>query len=376
MTVGTLAVLLPMQRMIASCGWKEIANILLPVVSFAVRPTDFWIVSIARRESSGRCSGWEKDGSLPSKKPVAPYLTVIGTIPIYYTLLDNIVKGDFVDKHPRLTSLLSILTSFFFVGMFVLGLVGCTTRASTIILATTTSTYDSGLLDVLLPEFTKRTGIQVKPVAVGTGEAMAMGERGEADVLLVHAREAEDKFMAEGFGAVRKDVMHNDFVLIGLVSDPAGIRDLDSAGEAFQRIAKSKSLFISRGDDSGTHKKELQIWKEAGVIAQGEWYIESGQGMGETVRIADEKGAYTLSDRGTYLSLKDTVRLEVLIEGDEILFNPYGVIAVNPEKFPNVNFQGAMEFIKFITSVEGQNIIKNFGLDKYGEPLFYPDALE
>jgi len=281
-----------------------------------------------------------------------------------------------VDKHPRLTSLLSILTSFFFVGMFVLGLVGCTTRASTIILATTTSTYDSGLLDVLLPEFTKRTGIQVKPVAVGTGEAMAMGERGEADVLLVHAREAEDKFMAEGFGAVRKDVMHNDFVLIGLVSDPAGIRDLDSAGEAFQRIAKSKSLFISRGDDSGTHKKELQIWKEAGVIAQGEWYIESGQGMGETVRIADEKGAYTLSDRGTYLSLKDTVRLEVLIEGDEILFNPYGVIAVNPEKFPNVNFQGAMEFIKFITSVEGQNIIKNFGLDKYGEPLFYPDALE
>ncbi|GFP25967.1 tungstate transport system substrate-binding protein, partial [Candidatus Hakubella thermalkaliphila] len=197
-----------------------------------------------------------------------------------------------------------------------------------------------------------------------------------ADVLLVHAREAEDKFMAEGFGAVRKDVMHNDFVLIGLVSDPAGIRGLESARDAFQSIAGLKSLFISRGDDSGTYKKELQIWKEAGITPQGEWYIESGQGMGETIRIADEKGAYILSDRGTYLSLKDTIRLEVLVEGDEILFNPYGVIAVNPEKFPHVNFQGAMEFIEFITSVEGQNIIKNFGVDKYGEPLFYPDALE
>lgn len=281
-----------------------------------------------------------------------------------------------MDRHPRLTSLLSILTGFFFVGMLAFGLVGCSTRSSTIILATTTSTYDSGLLDVLLPEFTNRTGIQVKPVAVGTGEAMAMGERGEADVLLVHAREAEDKFMAEGFGAVRKDVMHNDFVLIGPVSDPAGIRDLDSVREAFQRIARSKSLFISRGDDSGTHKKELKIWKEAGITPQGEWYIESGQGMGETVRIADEKGAYTLSDRGTYLSLKDTVRLEVLVEGDEILFNPYGVIAVNPEKFPHVNFQGAMQFIEFITSVEGQNIIKNFGVDKYGKPLFYPEGIK
>ncbi|MBT9171408.1 MAG: Tungstate-binding protein TupA [Actinobacteria bacterium] len=281
-----------------------------------------------------------------------------------------------MDRYPQLTSLFSILTGFFFVGMFVLSLVGCATRTSTIILATTTSTMDSGLLDVLLPEFTKRTGIQVKPVAVGTGEAMAMGERGEADVLLVHAREAEDKFMAEGFGAVRKDVMHNDFVIVGPVSDPARIRGMDSAREAFQSIAGLKSLFISRGDDSGTYKKELQIWKEAGITPQGEWYIESGQGMGETIRIADEKGAYILSDRGTYLSLKDTIRLEVLVEGDEILFNPYGVIAVNPEKFPHVNFQGAMEFIEFITSVEGQNIIKNFGVDKYGEPLFYPDALE
>lgn len=281
-----------------------------------------------------------------------------------------------MDRYPQLTSLFSILTGFFFLGMLVFGLVGCSTRSSTIILATTTSTYDSGLLDVLLPEFTKRTGIQVKPVAVGTGEAIAMGERGEADVLLVHAREAEDKFMADGFGAVRKDVMHNDFVLIGSVSDPAGIRDLDSVREAFQRIARSKSLFISRGDDSGTHKKELKIWKEAGITPQGEWYIESGQGMGETVRIADEKGAYTLSDRGTYLSLKDTVRLEVLVEGDQVLFNPYGVIAVNPEKFPHVNFQGAMEFIEFITSVEGQNIIKNFGVDKYGKPLFYPEGIK
>ncbi|GFP32952.1 tungstate transport system substrate-binding protein, partial [Candidatus Hakubella thermalkaliphila] len=199
---------------------------------------------------------------------------------------------------------------------------------------------------------------------------------GKDGALLVQQRGVEDKFMAAGFGAVRKDVMHNDVVIVGPVSDPARIRGMDSAREAFQSIAGFKSLLISRGDDSGTYKKELQIWKEAEITPQGEWYIESGQGMGETIRIADEKGAYILSDRGTYLSLKDTIRLEVLVEGDEILFNPYGVIAVNPEKFPHVNFQGAMEFIEFITSVEGQNIIKNFGVDKYGEPLFYPAALE
>jgi tungstate transport system substrate-binding protein len=245
-----------------------------------------------------------------------------------------------------------------------------------LILATTTSTKDTGLLDVLVPAFEKKTGITVKTIAVGTGEALKMGERGDADVLLVHARQSEDEFMAKGFGKVRKDVMHNDFVLIGPKNDPAGVKESTSAAEAFKKIAAKKAKFVSRGDDSGTNKKELQIWKKSGIKPQGDWYIKTGQGMAATIRIANEKQAYTLSDRGTYLVQKDNIDLGIVLEKSKDLLNPYGVIAVNPDKFSKVNVDGAMQFIDFITSAEGQKIIAGFGKEKYGQPLFIPDAVK
>ena len=246
-----------------------------------------------------------------------------------------------------------------------------------VVLATTTSTYDSGLLDELLPVFEKETGYKVKPIAVGTGEAIAMGERGEADVILVHARSAEDEFVENGYGVNRKDVMHNDFVIVGPEDDPADIGDL-TAVEAFKVLSQTENLFVSRGDNSGTNKKEMTIWKKAGISHEGEWYIESGQGMGATLRIADEKQAYTMTDRGTYLSQKESLSLIILVEGDEILFNPYGVIAVNPEKHPDIdiNYDGAIAFVGFITGEKGQAIIKSFGVEKYGQPLFYPDVIK
>ena len=246
-----------------------------------------------------------------------------------------------------------------------------------IILATTTSTYDSGLLDVLLPAFEEEYGYKVKPIAVGTGEAIAMGERGEADVILVHSRASEDKFIEDGYGTERFDVMHNDFVVIGPEEDPAGINGL-SASEAFIKIADTGSQFISRGDNSGTHKKELIIWENAGVTPEGDWYLETGQGMGETLRIADEKGAYTMSDRGTFLSQEENLVLVVLVEGDGILFNPYGIIPVDPEMHPDlgINYEGAMDLVEFITGAEGQDIIREFGMEKFGQPLFYPDVIK
>jgi len=242
-----------------------------------------------------------------------------------------------------------------------------------VILATTTSTRDTGLLDELLPAFEKKYGIIVKPISVGTGEALKMGERGDADVLLVHSRQAEDEFMAKGFGKVRKDVMHNDFVLIGPKNDPAAVKGSSSAAVAFKKIQREEALFVSRGDDSGTHKKELKIWDEAAIKPGGPWYITTGQGMAETIRIANEKQGYTLSDRGTYLVQKNNIDLVVLLEKRGDLLNPYGVIAVNPAKYPKVNYDGAMKFIDFITSEEGQRLIANFGKDKYGQPLFVPD---
>jgi tungstate transport system substrate-binding protein len=253
----------------------------------------------------------------------------------------------------------------------------CKGKDNEIILATTTSTYDSGLLDVLIPAFQEETGYKVKPIAVGSGEAIALGERGEADVILVHSREAEDKFVEEGYGIDRRDVMHNDYVIIGLEADPANIKGL-TAAEAYKAISENKALFVSRSDDSGTNKKEIEIWEEAGIAPQGDWYIESGQGMGETLRIADEKQAYTMSDRGTYLSLQTSLELVILVEGDDILFNPYGVIAVNPKKHKDldINYEGALAFIDFITGERGQAIIKEFGMEKYGEPLFYPDVIK
>lgn len=242
------------------------------------------------------------------------------------------------------------------------------------ILATTTSTQDSGLLDVLVPLFQEQTGYVVQTIAVGSGQAMQMGQDGDADVLLVHAPAAEKTFMDEGYGQDRKLVMHNYFAIVGPASDPAGIKGAADTLEALQKIFDSGAPFITRGDDSGTHKMELSLWEKAGLEPAGEWYQESGQGMGATLTIASEKEAYTLTDRGTYLAAKDSLSLEVLFEGDPALLNVYHVITVNPDKFPLVNNPGAVAFAEFMVSPETQAIILEFGVDKYGEALFIPDA--
>ncbi len=243
-----------------------------------------------------------------------------------------------------------------------------------IILATTTSTRDSGLLDTLLPVFEEQTGYKVKMVAVGTGAALAMGEEGNADVLLVHAPASEKELMDKGFGSQRDLIMHNDFIIVGPADDPAGIKGVSVAVDAFKKIADAQSPFVSRADDSGTNKKELDIWKTAGVTAEGDWYIQTGQGMGDTLRIASEKFAYTLTDRATYLALKDTIESELLVEGDAVLLNIYHVIVVNPDKWPKVNVEGAKAFANFLTSAETQKMIGEFGVEEYGAPLFFPDA--
>lgn len=243
-----------------------------------------------------------------------------------------------------------------------------------VLLATTTSTQDTGLLDLLVPRFEARSGYSVKTVAVGTGEALAMGRRGEADVLLVHAPAAEERFMAEGHGARRLAVMHNDFVLVGPPGDPAGIRGLPAAA-AFKALAKARAVFVSRGDQSGTHKKEEALWRGAGVSAAGRWYLESGTGMGETLLIAYSKRAYTLADRGTFLALRARMDLVVLLEGDPVLKNPYHVIEVNPARHPKVRAEGARRFADFLVAPETQRLIATFGVERYGQPLFHPDAL-
>ncbi len=273
--------------------------------------------------------------------------------------------------------LLVIFTIFIFL---IINIISCNqktaVREKEIILSTTTSTYDSGLLDELIPVFEKKYKISVKPIAVGTGEALGMGERGEVDIVLVHARSAEDKFLEEGYGVNRKDVMHNDFVIIGPEEDPAEIKGNENVTEAFKKMSEKQMLFLSRGDDSGTHKKEIKIWEEAGIEPKGDWYLEAGQGMAGTIMIANEKNAYTLTDRGTYLSLQKNIQLKILFEGDPLLLNSYGIIAVNPNKYSHVNYEGAIKFIDFITSKEGQEIIKNFGIGKYGQPLFFPDVIK
>jgi len=244
-----------------------------------------------------------------------------------------------------------------------------------VILATTTSTQDSGLLDVLIPMFEKKTGYFVKTIAVGSGQAMAMGAKGEADVLLVHSPAAEKKFMADGNGVERRLIMHNDFIIVGPPDDPAKIKGMKKAAEAFKKIAASGSVFMSRGDKSGTHVKEMDIWKAAGVKVEGEkWYQQTGLGMGQTLAVAAEKKTYTLADRGTYLALKKGLGLDILVEGDGILLNIYHVIEVNPKKWPKANFAGGKAFADFMVSKEAQAVIKTFGVDKYGSPLFFPDA--
>jgi tungstate transport system substrate-binding protein len=243
-----------------------------------------------------------------------------------------------------------------------------------LILATTTSTVDTGLLDVLIPIFEKQAGYRVKTISAGTGQALAMGEKGEADVLLVHAPEAEKKLVDAGLVSNYQLVMHNDYVIVGPAGDPAGIKG-KSSGDAFKAIAQVEALFVSRGDDSGTHKKELSLWKKAEIDPKGKkWYQESGQGMGATLLMASEKQAYTLTDRGTYLAQKPNIKLDILSEGDKSLLNVYHVMQVNPEKFAKVNGKGGKAFAEFMIAPETQQIIGSFAKEKYGQPLFFPDA--
>ncbi|MEW6556481.1 MAG: substrate-binding domain-containing protein [Elusimicrobiota bacterium] len=245
-----------------------------------------------------------------------------------------------------------------------------------LVLASTTSTLDSGLFDILIPLFEKKYNCKVKIIAVGTGQAIRLAKDGNADVLLVHDRISEEKFVSDGYGTKRLDVMHNDFFVIGPKNDPADIKGL-TVLNAFQKVSETKPFFISRGDDSGTHKKELSIWKKLNIKPSGSWYIESGTGMETTLRIANEKVAYTLCDRATWLSHKKEVdALDILVEGDPVLFNPYSVIVVSPSKHPWVKYELAKKFADFIRSSEGQNIIKNYGIDKFGTPLFFPDVIK
>ena len=245
------------------------------------------------------------------------------------------------------------------------------------ILATTTSTQDSGLLDVLIPDFEAKTGFTVKVVAVGSGAAIKLGQDGNADVLLVHSPAAEKTFMEGGFGSDRRLVMHNDFILVGPAADPAGIKTAKSAVEALEKIAAASAQFVSRGDKSGTNTAELNLWKAAKLDPAGtkaKWYIQSGQGMGATLTIASQKGAYTLTDRATYLANKAALSLEILYEGDNVLLNVYHVIIVNHDKWPNSNLDGATSFANYMVAPEIQTLIGNFGVAKYGQQLFIPDA--
>jgi tungstate transport system substrate-binding protein len=263
------------------------------------------------------------------------------------------------------------------VGILQIALI-CSVQAANqvVILATTTSTQDSGLLDVLVPLFERRTAYVVKTISVGTGQALALGGRGEADVVLVHAPDAEKKYVAEGTLINRRLVMHNDFIVVGPKEDPARIRNLKKASDAFRKIAETKAAFASRGDNSGTNQLEKRLWKEAGRDPIGNWYLESGQGMGHTLAIASEKRAYTLTDRGTYLALKRQRRLtlDILVERDTSLLNIYSVMEVSSARFPKVNAAGGKAFAEFMVSPAAQEVIKGFGVDKFGEPLFYPDA--
>ncbi len=261
--------------------------------------------------------------------------------------------------------------------IFLLNLTACNTKSqnSNLLLVSTTSTQDSGLLDALLPVFEKEAGYSVQLVAVGSGQALKLGEEGNADVILLHSPTAEKDFMDKGFGMDRRLVMHNDFVIVGPDSDPASLRTQLTAVDSFKVIFSSASTFISRGDQSGTHAKELALWKSAGLDpANQSWHLETGQGQGATLNIASEKQGYALTDRATFLAYQANLDLVILFENDPVLLNVYHVITVNPEKWPHVNIEGAKAFADFITSQAGQDIIREFGVKEYGEPLFFPDA--
>lgn len=241
-------------------------------------------------------------------------------------------------------------------------------------LSTTTSTENSGLLSALIPPFETANNIKVDVIAVGTGKALRLGRNGDVDVVLVHARPAEEKFVEEDHGVYRKDVMHNDFIIIGPKGDPAGLKEATTVEEAFKKLAEGKTSFVSRGDDSGTHKKEKRLWKKAGVKPEGSWYLEAGRGMGAVLQMAYQKQAYTMTDRGTFIAFEEKIDLPILFEGDEALYNPYGVIAVNPKKHPDVNYDAAKKFIEYITGPQGQEIIA--GYTKNAKQLFFPDAIK
>lgn len=260
-----------------------------------------------------------------------------------------------------------------FLAAVIAGCSAATPDVASVTLATTTSTRDSGLLDVLVPLFEQQSGLDVKVVAVGSGQAVELGRRGDADVLLTHAPDLESQFVNDGYGLARLPVMHNDFVLVGPPADPAQIHTEVTVTAAFAKLAGGGALFVSRGDKSGTALKEESIWKQLDVQPEGEWYLRIGSGMAETLRMASEKQAYTLSDRGTFLALRDTLELEVLSEGDPRLQNPYAVIVVNPARHPHVNAGGAQQFADFLLAPQTQAVIEGFVDDQSGETLFVPE---
>ena len=276
------------------------------------------------------------------------------------------------DPSSAIARLRSLVERLLLLAILTIGLQSGWAWADVIKLATTTSTENSGLLAELLPHFTRETGYKVHVIAVGTGKALRMGVNGDVDVVLVHARKAEERFIADGNGVRRHPVMYNDFVLVGPENDPVDVGSARKATEALARIQSGKAVFVSRGDDSGTHKKERDLWKKAGLTPKGAWYREVGQGMGKVLQITDEMQGYTLTDRGTWLAYQDKFSLSLLFQGDPRLLNPYGIIRVSDQKYPDLNHRGAEALIRWITAPVGQNHIANF--HKNGEPLFVPSA--
>ncbi len=266
------------------------------------------------------------------------------------------------------------LTALFLLTAAIIGCSSSQKPANVITLATTTSTRDSGLLDVLVPMFEQQSGVQVKVVAVGSGQALELGRRGDADVLLTHAPAAEEEFIAEGFGSERRHVMYNDFVIVGPSADPAQIMNFSSVVEAIQRIAAAETVFVSRRDNSGTHQKELQLWQAAALTPEGAWYLQAGAGMAQTLRIASEKRAYALTDRATFLAHRDQLDLEILVKGDALLRNDYSVLLINPKKHPHLNHHAAQQFADFLLVPKTQQVIADFGRDKYRQALFFPHS--
>lgn len=263
-----------------------------------------------------------------------------------------------------------------FLCLISLTLIGCKGQApagrESLVLATTTSVRDSGLLDALMPVFNRQENIEVKVVAVGSGQALELGRRGDADVLVTHAPELEQQFVDEGYADKRRPFMRNEFVIVGPADDPAGIKGQRDGAAAMKTLAERQGRFVSRGDESGTHVMERTLWRRAGVSPSGDWYIEAGTGMAATLRLAHEKVAYTLTDRGTYLTLRGELQLAVLVAGDPALDNVYSVMTINPVKHPHVNSAAAEKFADFLLSPEGQHAIETFGVKEFGEPIFFP----